>query len=159
MAKKNLHTNSHTTFSRKKNYATSSYNKSRNLSRIFFCNLSAKKTSTKINQATWVSEWEKSCNLSTQKILAPSPHTKSGNLSKKKSGNLSTKKIMQPLNKTLQELQNAALRTSHQLSNVLNCSFQSTEKVFFYSSDCRDIVLGAEMTTQITLKLDLLFFF
>ena len=112
MAKKNLHTNSHTTFSRKKNYATSSYNKSRNLSRIFFCNLSAKKTSTKINQATWVSEWEKSRNLSTHKYHATSPHTKSRNRS-------TTKKIMQPLHQ--KNIAKIAKRCPENIISIVKC--------------------------------------
>ena len=55
-----------------------------------------------------------------EKNHATSPHTKSRNLSTQK--------------KALQESQSAALRTSHWLSNVSNCSSQ---KYFytFYSSD------------------------
>ena len=86
-----------------KNNATSSYNKSRNLSTKKSRNRYAKKTSTKINQATWVSEWErkmtqplhtqKLCNLSTHKFMQALKLKKSCNLStKKKSCNLSTKK-------------------------------------------------------------------
>ena len=46
--------------------------------------------------------------------------------SHKKSCNLFTQNITQPLHtqKKLQESQNAALRTSHWLSNVSNCSFE-----------------------------------
>ena len=82
-------------------------------------------TPRKKNHATWVREWVRKITqpLHTQKSPT-SPHTKTCNLSTKISRNLSTKKIMQPLHKTSQELQNAALRTSHRLSNVLNCTFQ-----------------------------------
>ena len=52
------------------------------------------------------------------------------------------------LSKTSRESQNAALRTSHQLSNVSSCSFQKYwESIFFclfYSSDRSDSSDGSE---------------
>ena len=75
---------------------------------------------------------KKSSNLFTQKIAQPLHTKKSRKLLTTKSCHLSirqnhatsSQKNMQPLNKTSQELQNTALRTSHQLSNVSNGSFQ-----------------------------------
>ena len=105
-------------------------------------------------QPEWLSKWEKSRNLSTHKIMQPlhaQNHTTSRNISTKKkswassqekhktsaqknratsphtkSRKLSTKRITQTFRqkKTSLEFQNAALRTSHWLSNVSNCSFQ-----------------------------------
>ena len=105
-----------------KNHATSK--KSHNL---FTKNYVASKKVT--HPCEWV---RKSCNLSTQKhhkISPPKNHATSQQQnnhasSLQKNCTISPKKIMQPLNKTSEELQNAALRTSHWLSSVSNCSFQ-----------------------------------
>ena len=75
-------------------------------------NLSEKNhaTSRKINNATWLSEWEKSCNLYTQRSRNPSTQNHATS-QKKITQPVQPKKIMQPLHKTLRESQNAALRS------------------------------------------------
>ena len=102
-----------------KNYATFQQQKISNLSTKKLCSLSVKKKSCKLNKNKLcnLSEWEKSRYLCTQKIMQPLHTQNHATSQQKKSCNLSTK--------TLRELQNAALRTSHRLSNVSNCSFQN----------------------------------
>ena len=58
---------------------------------------------------------------------------KSCNLYKENQATSSHKKITQSLKKTLQELQDAALRTSYRWSNVSNCSFQNYRERFFFT--------------------------
>ena len=65
-----------------------------------------------------MSEWEKLGNLST-----PLQTKSCATSQQRKIMQPLHNKIMQPLHKTLREWQNAALRTSHCLSNVSNCFF------------------------------------
>ena len=102
-----------------------------------------KKKSCKLNKnkSCNLSEWEKSCYLYTQNTMQPLHTQNHATSQQKKSRNLSTK--------TLRELQNAALRTSHWLSNVSNCSFQ---KFFFYSSDSSDSSDSSEKSCNLSTK-------
>ena len=109
-----LHNKSTKPLHNKKNHATSQQKKLRNLH------------TKKITQTEWVRKITQPLHIINH---ATSPHKSHVTF-------FFTQKIMQALNKTSQELQNAALRTSHRLSNVSNCTFQkyweSKKKIFFF---------------------------
>ena len=98
---------------------------------------------------------QKSCNLSTHKITqALNKKTHTNSPPKKKSCNLSTKKS--------QKSQNTALRTSHWLSNVSNCTFpknrQSKKKKDVAWFFCGEVAWFFSLLSILTL-LSLLYYY